>query len=118
MRRFILAGSALALLLAVPIAARAQQTRVITGTVTIAGSSQPLADASVSVVGTAAVTRAGTDGQYRLDFNRARNPFCAYSSAYPCPAPWRGNVIPARIAAGERYSGGGLAAPAAGEEVQ
>ena len=58
------------------------------------------------------------DGQYRLDFNRARNPFCAYSSAYPCPAPWRGNVIPARIAAGERYSGGGLAAPAAGEEVQ
>ncbi|MBA3496723.1 MAG: DUF1684 domain-containing protein, partial [Gemmatimonadales bacterium] len=25
-------------------------------------------------------------GRYRLDFNRARNPFCAYSSAYPCPA--------------------------------
>jgi TonB-linked SusC/RagA family outer membrane protein len=65
-RRFILAGSALALLLAVPVSARAQQTRVITGTVTIAGSSQPLADASVSVLGTAAVTRAGTDGRYRL----------------------------------------------------
>ena len=29
-------------------------------------------------------------GRYRLDFNRARNPFCAYSSAYACPAPWRG----------------------------
>ena len=51
------------------------------------------------------------DGQFRLDLNRARNPFCAYSSAYPCPAPWRGNAIPAPIAAGERYEGGGLAAP-------
>ena len=45
------------------------------------------------------------DGRYRLDFNRARNPFCAYSSAYPCPAPWRGNVIPAPVEAGERYVG-------------
>jgi hypothetical protein len=51
-------------------------------------------------------------GRYRLDFNRARNPFCAYSSAYPCPAPWRGNTVPAPVAAGERYEGGGLAAPA------
>ena len=47
-------------------------------------------------------------GRYRLDFNRARNPFCAYSSAYPCPAPWRGNVIPMAIEAGEQYIGGGL----------
>jgi thiol-disulfide isomerase/thioredoxin len=46
--------------------------------------------------------------RYRLDFNRARNPFCAYSSAYPCPAPWEGNVLPAAIPAGERYVGGGL----------
>jgi hypothetical protein len=43
------------------------------------------------------------DGQYRLDFNRARNPFCAYNSVYPCPAPWRGNSIAAPVAAGERY---------------
>jgi len=50
-------------------------------------------------------------GHYRLDFNRARNPFCAYSSAYPCPAPWRGNTIPAPVRAGERYLGGGLTAP-------
>jgi hypothetical protein len=50
-------------------------------------------------------------GRYRLDFNRARNPFCAYSSAYPCPAPWRGNTVPAPVTAGERYEGGGLAAP-------
>ena len=45
------------------------------------------------------------DGQYRLDFNRARNPFCAYSSAYACPAPWRGNTIAADVSAGERYAG-------------
>ena len=57
------------------------------------------------------------DGRYRLDFNRARNPFCAYSSAYPCPAPWRGNAIDAPVAAGERYEAGGLAAPAAAPEV-
>lgn len=55
------------------------------------------------------------DGRYRLDFNRARNPFCAYSSAYPCPAPWRGNVIPAPVDAGERYAGDGLDAPSAPE---
>jgi hypothetical protein len=51
------------------------------------------------------------DGRYRLDFNRARNPFCAYSSAYPCPAPWRGNTITAPVEAGERYAGTGLTSP-------
>ena len=40
------------------------------------------------------------DGRYRLDFNRARNPFCAYSSAFPCPAPWRGNTIEATVRGG------------------
>ena len=55
--------------------------------------------------------------RYRLDFNRARNPFCAYSTAYPCPAPWRGNAIGAPVRAGERYAGGGLEVPpAAGED--
>lgn len=48
------------------------------------------------------------NGEFRLDFNRARNPFCAYSSVYPCPAPWRGNTVPAAIRVGERYTGGGL----------
>lgn len=43
-------------------------------------------------------------GHYRLDFNRARNPFCAYSTAYACPAPWRGNTVDAPITAGERYT--------------
>jgi len=50
-------------------------------------------------------------GRYRLDFNRARNPFCAYNSIYPCPAPWRGNTIPAPIRGGERYAGGGRSDP-------
>jgi uncharacterized protein DUF1684 len=57
------------------------------------------------------------DGRYRLDFNRARNPFCAYSSAYPCPAPWRGNTITAPVEAGERYAGGGLNSPSPGPEA-
>jgi len=46
------------------------------------------------------------DGRYRIDFNRARNPFCAYSSVYACPAPWPGNSLPAPVAAGERYDRG------------
>jgi hypothetical protein len=56
------------------------------------------------------------DGRYRLDFNRARNPFCAYSSAYPCPAPWRGNTITVSVEAGERYAGSGLTSPSPGPE--
>lgn len=50
-------------------------------------------------------------GKFRLDFNMARNPFCAYSAIYACPLPWRGNVITQPIRAGERYMGGGLEAP-------
>lgn len=42
-------------------------------------------------------------GRYHLDFNRARNPYCAYSTIYPCPAPWPGNLIDAPVSAGERY---------------
>jgi hypothetical protein len=48
---------------------------------------------------------------YSLDFNRARNPFCAYNTVYPCPAPWRGNTIDRPVAAGEKYAGGGLEVP-------
>lgn len=47
-------------------------------------------------------------GRFRLDFNRARNPYCAYNTAYPCPAPWRGNLLNVTVPAGERYAGGGL----------
>jgi hypothetical protein len=48
------------------------------------------------------------NGQFRLDLNRARNPFCAYSSVYPCPVPWKGNTISVPVRVGERYEGGGL----------
>ncbi|MEO8029849.1 MAG: DUF1684 domain-containing protein [Gemmatimonadota bacterium] len=43
------------------------------------------------------------DGRYQLDFNRARNPFCAYRTVYPCPIPWSGNLIKTSVMAGERY---------------
>lgn len=49
--------------------------------------------------------------RYRLDFNRARSPFCAYSTAFACPLPWRGNSLPVAIKAGEKYTGGGLTPP-------
>ncbi len=52
-----------------------------------------------------------SDGRYLLDFNRARNPFCAYNTVYPCPAPWRGNSLSVAVKAGERYAGGGLEVP-------
>ena len=48
------------------------------------------------------------NGQFRLDLNRARNPFCAYSSVYPCPAPWKGNTLSVPVPAGEQYDSGGL----------
>jgi uncharacterized protein DUF1684 len=43
------------------------------------------------------------ESTYRLDFNRSRNPFCAYSTAYACPAPWPGNRLAVEIRAGEKY---------------
>lgn len=43
------------------------------------------------------------NGRYRVDFNRARNPFCAYNTVFPCPPPWPGNSIAMAIQAGERY---------------
>jgi uncharacterized protein (DUF1684 family) len=40
-----------------------------------------------------------------LDFNRATNPYCAYSEHYNCPIPPPGNRIAMRIEAGERFAG-------------
>jgi hypothetical protein len=51
------------------------------------------------------------DGTHLLDFNRARNPFCAYSTVFPCPAPWPGNTLDFEVAAGERYERKQPAAP-------
>ncbi len=50
---------------------------------------------SVEVDGAAAV----------LDFNRATNPWCAYSSHFNCPVPPAGNRITAAVTAGEQVFG-------------
>ena len=40
--------------------------------------------------------------RYRVDFNRAYNPPCAYNPHTTCPTPLRENVLPVAIQAGER----------------
>jgi uncharacterized protein (DUF1684 family) len=45
------------------------------------------------------------DGKVLLDFNRAFNPPCAFTPYATCPLPERQNVLPVRIAAGERKYG-------------
>lgn len=40
--------------------------------------------------------------QYVLDFNRAYNPYCAYSPYYSCPLPPGENTLPIEIRAGEK----------------
>jgi hypothetical protein len=48
-----------------------------------------------------------TSGVYDLDFNRAYNPSCAYSSQYSCPVPPAENTLKVPIRAGEKkYSRG------------
>ncbi len=37
-----------------------------------------------------------------LDFNKAYNPYCAYSTGYNCPVPPRENFLPVAIKAGEK----------------
>ena len=39
---------------------------------------------------------------YTIDFNRAYNPFCAYSPYYSCPLPPGENTLPVEIRAGEK----------------
>lgn len=56
---------AVAIALLLPLAASAQ-SRIITGTVTIAATGQPLPDAMISLVGGTVETRTGTDGQFRI----------------------------------------------------
>ena len=40
--------------------------------------------------------------RYELDFNRAFNPYCAYTSAFECGFPPAENDLPIRITAGEK----------------
>ncbi|MGC4020463.1 MAG: DUF1684 domain-containing protein [Cyclobacteriaceae bacterium] len=37
-----------------------------------------------------------------LDFNKAYNPYCAYSDNFSCPFPPKENVLPVAIRAGEK----------------
>jgi uncharacterized protein (DUF1684 family) len=43
-----------------------------------------------------------TSDEYVLDFNRAYNPYCAYSPYYSCPLPPGENSLPVEIRAGEK----------------
>lgn len=38
---------------------------------------------------------------YTIDFNKAYNPYCAYSSKYSCAIPTKDDFLPIRIEAGE-----------------
>jgi uncharacterized protein (DUF1684 family) len=42
------------------------------------------------------------DGRFEVDFNRAYNPFCAYSEAYSCPFPPAENWLAVPVRAGEK----------------
>jgi hypothetical protein len=45
-----------------------------------------------------------TPGQvFRLDFNRAYNPPCAFSEFTTCPLPPKQNILNTKIEAGEKY---------------
>ncbi|MEQ9593479.1 MAG: DUF1684 domain-containing protein [Cyclobacteriaceae bacterium] len=37
-----------------------------------------------------------------LDFNKAYNPYCAYTASYSCPFPPKENILPVAIEAGEK----------------
>ncbi len=40
---------------------------------------------------------------YRLDFNKAYNPYCAYAEGYNCPLPPPENKLPMAVTAGEKH---------------
>jgi uncharacterized protein (DUF1684 family) len=48
--------------------------------------------------------KAPQDGKVILDFNKAYNPYCAFSPYAACPIPPRQNHLPIRIAAGATYT--------------
>lgn len=51
-------------------------------------------------------TTAGIDGKLQLDFNKAYNPYCAYSDGYRCPIPPEENDLQLAVKAGEKlYTG-------------
>ena len=43
---------------------------------------------------------------YAIDFNKAYNPYCAYTTGYNCPIPPKENDLPVTVMAGEKsYAG-------------
>ena len=42
------------------------------------------------------------NNQVVIDFNKAYNPYCAYSEKYSCPFPPKGNVLKTAVRAGEK----------------
>ena len=44
-------------------------------------------------------------GKFKLDFNGAYNPYCAYANGYHCPIPPKENDLPVAIRAGEMKFG-------------
>ena len=64
--RKILSVVPLLAVLAVPGAARAQDTREITGRVVQAGTATPLADATVGIIGATGGVRTNSNGEYRI----------------------------------------------------
>jgi uncharacterized protein (DUF1684 family) len=46
------------------------------------------------------------DGKVKIDFNKAYNPWCAYSEGYNCPIPPKENHLEMKVLAGEKnYKG-------------
>jgi uncharacterized protein (DUF1684 family) len=45
------------------------------------------------------------DGKLVIDFNKAYNPYCAYSDGFNCPKPPEANDLKAKIEAGEKQFG-------------
>ncbi len=46
------------------------------------------------------------DGKLLLDFNKAYNPYCAYSDGYACPIPPKENQLTVSVEAGEKQFAG------------
>ena len=44
-------------------------------------------------------------GELLIDFNKAYNPYCAYTTGYDCPLPPKENLLTISIAAGEQNYG-------------
>lgn len=51
------------------------------------------------------IWRENTGWLVSLDFNKAYNPYCAYTTGYNCPVPPRENDLPIGIKAGEKNYG-------------